>query len=248
MKNKLLLICSLLALSSCIAFAGKLDKSQQKWYEKYKVQENAPDPADMLLNTDPEPDLTEGFVPLFNGINLTNWRVIEGNCKFEVKDGMIVGTNVPGSPSTYLCTDKDDYTDFIFTCDMKIEVDGNTGIMVRAKTKGTDEIVVYGPQVEVEDFARQRYWSGGIYGQSCGGWYYPLWLEDHAKIRTAMKENEWNRITVLAKGNTIKTWVNGIPAANWVDDTYKEGFFGLQVHVGKQGTILWKNLLVKELK
>ena len=44
------------------------------------------------------------------------------------------------------------------------------------------------------------------------------------------------------------TWVNGIPAAHWVHDTYLKGFFGLQVHSGGKGTIQWKNLKVKELK
>jgi len=49
---------------------------------------------------------------------------------------------------------------------------------------------VFGPQVELEGFdgfAKGRFWSGGIYGQSCGGYFYPLWLKDHVPTRTAMK-------------------------------------------------------------
>ncbi|MEL7267045.1 MAG: family 16 glycoside hydrolase [Planctomycetota bacterium] len=46
----------------------------------------------------------------------------------------------------------------------------------------------------------------------------------------------------------VKTWVNGIPAANWVDDgTYREGFFGLQIHKGKQGKVRFRDIRVKEL-
>ena len=53
----------------------------------------------------------------------------------------------------------------------------------------------------------------------------------------------------MAKGDIVKTWVNGVPAAHWVDNgTYSKGAFGLQIHKGKEGTVLWRNLRVKELK
>jgi hypothetical protein len=129
----------------------------------------------MLLNTDDEPELREGFVSLFNGKDLTGWTPKGGECKFEVSDEMLVGTCVPGTGSTYLCTDKADYKNFIFTCDMRWEVDGNSGVMFRAKTKaGKKGVTVFGPQAEMEGITGDRYWSGGIYGQSCGGYFYPF--------------------------------------------------------------------------
>ena len=112
-----------------------IDPSQAKWHKQYEKQKNAPDPAEMLLNTDPEPDLKKGFVDLFNGKDLRGWTPRGGKCKFEVEDGSIVGTCVPGSPSTYLSTNKE-YGDFIFTCDMKWLINSNSGIMFRAKSKG----------------------------------------------------------------------------------------------------------------
>jgi hypothetical protein len=73
-------------------------------------------------------------------------------------------------------------------------------------------------------------------------------LKTHKEVRSAIKKDDWNRITILAEGNVVKTWVNGIPAAHWVGDgTYDKGFFGLQVHKGKAGTILFKDVRVKEL-
>ena len=165
-----------------ITFAGTVDESQSAWHEKYKKQENAPDPAEMLLNTDPEPDVHEGFTPLFNGKDLSGWTPKGGTCTFEVVDGMLVGTCVPGSPSTYLSTEKNDFQDFIFTCDMKWEVDGNSGVMFRAQSElGKDKEKVFGPQAEMEGITGDRYWSGGIYGQSCGGYFYPVWLREHKK-------------------------------------------------------------------
>ncbi len=233
---------------SGVATAQTLDPQQSKWIEKYKNQDNVPKAEAMLLNTDPEPDLTTGFTPLFNGKDLTGWTPKGGTCTFEAKDGVLVGQCVAGSPSTYLCTDKADFTDFVFTCDMKWEVDGNSGVMFRAQSKpnGTSE-TVFGPQAEMEGITGDRFWSGGIYGQSCGGYFYPLWLEEHQEVRAALKKKDWNRITIMADGNVVKTWLNGVPAAHWLDDgTYSKGFFGLQIHKGNKGTVLWKNIRVKE--
>jgi arylsulfatase A-like enzyme len=224
--------------------------AQDKWYQKYRTQQNAPEPADMILNTDAEPDLSEGFTSLFNGTDLEGWTPRGGSCKFEARDGVLIGTCVPKSQSTYLCTDRNDYRNFIFTCDMKWEVDGNSGVMFRSSSRmDKEKEIVFGPQVEMEGFQnKDRFWSGGIYGQSCGGYFYPLWLKEHQAARDALKTEGWNRVTVLADGNTVKSWVNGVPAAHWEDDgTYPEGFFGLQVHKGKQGTILWRNIQIKEL-
>ncbi|MFK8114962.1 MAG: DUF1080 domain-containing protein [Rubripirellula sp.] len=240
----------IIALLTCtVSTAGEVDPVQSKWHEKYKKQQNIPKPDEMLLNTDAEPDLTSGFEPLFNGKDLAGWAPKGGTCKFEVQDDLVVGTCVPGSNSTYLSTEKSDYTDFVFSCDMKWEVDGNSGVMFRAqiKTDG-DKETVFGPQAEMEGITGDRYWSGGIYGQSCGGYFYPLWLKEHQAARDALDRTGWNRLTIQAKGNVVKTWINGVPVAHWIDDgTYAKGFFSLQIHKGNKGKVLWKNVRVKEL-
>lgn len=241
----------LLACFGNHALAGEVDPSQGEWHQKYKKQENAPLPENMLLNTDAEPDLEEGFEPLFNGKDLSGWEPKGGTCKFDVRDGYIVGICDPGSNSTYLCSTADHYTDFVFSCDMKWDVDCNTGVMFRAQIKETDKNpeTVFGPQAEMEGFSKDRGWSGGIYGQSCGGFFYPVWLKEHQQARQALKKGQWNRLTISAKGDVVKTWVNGVPIANWVGDgTYAKGFFGLQIHKGQAGTVLWKNLRIKEMK
>jgi hypothetical protein len=228
---------------------AEVSLQQKKWYSKYKTQPNIPKPSEMLLNTDPEPNLKEGMVSLFNGSDLSGWKPLGGTCDFKAAGGFILGTCVPGSQSTYLSTLRDDFDDFLFTCDIQWEVEGNTGVMFRAKVRPKgNRVEVYGPQAEMEGFSGDRGWSGGVYGQSCGGYFYPLWLKEHEEVRQAIQKDDWNRITILAKGNVVKTWVNGIPAAHWVGEgTYDKGFFGLQVHKGKKGTVRFRNLKVKEL-
>ena len=223
--------------------------SQAEWFEKYKDQENIPKLDQMLLNYDPEPNLKEDFVALYNEKDLTGWTARGGDCRIEALGETIVGTCVPGSPSTYLCTDRDDFRDFVFSAEIKWIVDSNSGVMFRARSRPgkKQREQIYGPQAEMEGTERGRGWSGGIYGQSCGGYFYPLWLDQHEPARNALKKNDWNRITIQAKGDTVKTWVNGIPAAHWLNTEYSSGFFGLQIHAGKQGQVAFRNIIVKEL-
>jgi len=243
-------IILLAVIISGIVHADTIDPQQEQFLAKYAKQDNTPKAEAMLVNTDAEPELTDGFRSLFNGKDLDGWTPKGGHSKFEAQNGIIVGTCVPGSDSTYLCTDRADFTSFVFTCEMKWLVKGNSGVMFRSRTrqdKRKQKTTVFGPQAEMEGPGRDRCWSGGIYGQSCGGWFYPMWLKAHKAARQALNENGWNRLTILAKGNVVKTWVNGVPAAHWVNDTYLKGFFGLQIHSGKDTVVHWRNLKVKAL-
>jgi hypothetical protein len=124
--------------------------------------------------------------------------------------------------------------------------------MIRSKARpgnnGYEHI--HGPQIEMEGFSHEyagRGWSGGIYGQGYSAWIYPLWLDAHREARAALIKEGWNRVTIKAEDDTIKTWINGVPAAHWKTNDYPEGFLGLQIHSGKEGTVRFRNLLIKEL-
>ena len=75
---------------------------------------------------------------------------------------------------------------------------------------------------------------------------------DNEPARKAFKQNEWNKVRVEALGDSIKTWLNGVPAADLKDSMTPSGFIGLQVHgVGKRTEPLrvrWRNLRIKEVK
>ncbi len=108
---------------------------------------------------------------------------------------------------------------------------------------------VHGPQVEIAASGS----SGYIYGEALDtGWL----SEDRsdAKAQAAFKKGRWNQFLVRAQGNSIKTWVNGVPVADLVDVKSKmsKGFIAIQVHGVKKGTgpyeVRWRNLFVRELK
>lgn len=250
MKLILSIILTLGVLANLAQSNELVSPEQQKFIERYKKQSPIK-PEDALINSDKEPELNEGFTNLYNGKDLSGWRLLGGKCEFFADGEAIRGVCVKGEPTTFLTTEKEDYKDFIFTIEMKWLVNGNSGVMFRSNIfnskKGPD---LKGPQVEMEGFTTtDRNWSGGIYGQNSGGWKYPMWLRVHEDVRNAMKKNEFNRLTIQVKDNVVKTWVNGLPATHYVitEERYASGPFGLQIHQGHQGTILFKNIKVKEL-
>ena len=75
-------------------------------------------------------------------------------------------------------------------------------------------------------------------------------MTGNPKGQEAFVKNEWNHYRIEAIGDTIKTWINGVPAAYLIDDMTSAGFIGLQVHsIGtdkeKEGTqVMWKDVKI----
>jgi hypothetical protein len=201
-----------------------------------------------------------GFVPLFNGKDLDGWVQKGGKAKYRVEDGVIVGTSVPNTSNSFLCTAKD-YGDFILELEFKVHPELNSGVQIRshcfdeAKTlewNGKKINVaagrVHGYQVEIDP--GKRAWSGGIYDEGRRGWLNDL--KDNEAARKAFKSGDWNKYRIECRGDSIKTWINGVPAADLKDGMTASGFIGLQVHaVGKREEPLevrFRNIRIKELK
>ncbi|MFN3760565.1 MAG: DUF1080 domain-containing protein [Algoriphagus aquaeductus] len=172
---------------------------------------------------------TGNWKNLFNGKDLSGWKVVAGKATFEVKDGVIEGTAVHGTGNTFLITEEM-YTDFILEVDLKINhISSNSGIMARGQfdpAARNGQGLVYGYQIEADPTPRA--WSGGVYDEARRGWFYTLDLNPAAK--SAFKMGEWNTYRIEAIGNTIKTWINGQEVAYFMDDMDAKGFIGLQVH------------------
>ena len=187
-----------------------------------------------------------GWTELFNGKNLNGWHQLNGHAKYSVENGEIVGTTVANTPNSFLATDKD-YGDFFLELDIKVDTSMNSGIQIRSESlPDYNNGRVHGYQVEIDP--SKRAWSGGIYDEARRGWLYPLELNPRAK--KAFKNGEWNHYYIECIGNSIRTWLNGVPAANVIDNMTRKGFIALQVHqvpdaahAGEQ--IRFKNIRIK---
>ena len=200
----------------------------------------------------------EGWIDLFNGKALEGWERKGGKATYKVEDGAIVGTSALNSPNTFLCT-KRHFSDFILEFEFKGHPAMNSGVQIRSNSLPTYKTGrVHGYQCELEDEAKDRDWSGGIYDEGRRGWLYPR--EDDEELgarfteqgKRVWKNGDWNQVRVEAKGDNIKTWVNGELRAALEDDMTSSGFVGLQVHgVGKNDepmAVRWRNIRVKELR
>ncbi len=184
---------------------------------------------------------------LFNGEDLSNWVQRGGEANYSVDGDQIVGSTVPDTPNSFLCT-KMDYSDFVLELEVKVDPELNSGIQIRSQSSAHyDNGRVHGYQVEIDP--SDRSWSGGIYDEARRGWLQNL--EDNPDGRNAFKNGEWNTYKIKAHGDTIKTWINGVPTATLVDSVDDSGFIGLQVHSTDHTDPLkvqWRNIRIKLLE
>jgi hypothetical protein len=206
-------------------------------------------------------DKGDGFVPMFNGKDLTGW--VNVNCApetFFVKDDMVITT---GKPTGYLRTARQ-YENFIAEFDwMHIppgpgEV-GNSGFFVWCDpipAIGTP----YSRGIEVQVLVNLTYkdkktgaitaTSQGdlfsIWGATCVpdrphplGWARCLPSEDNCK-----GANEWNHYRVEANDGVIKLTVNGKTVSGVSKCNPRKGYLALE---SEGSECRFKNLKIKEL-
>jgi sugar phosphate isomerase/epimerase len=190
------------------------------------------------------------WISLFDGKTLKGWVQRGGTAKYEARDGTIVGSTVPNTKNSFLCTEKS-YGDFVLEVEFKVDPELNSGIQIRGQSSAEyQEGRVHGYQVEIDpDVKRGRMWTGGLYDEGRRGWLQDLKNNDAA--RAAFKAGEWNKLRIVAVGESIKTWLNGVAATDHVDSMDLDGFIGLQVHqVGTRETafhVAWRNIRLQDL-
>lgn len=208
-----------------------------------------------LLLVAPSIVAAEEWTPLFDGKSLDGWEQKGGKAMYRVENGEVVGTSVPNTSNSFMCTKKQ-YGDFILELDFKVHPKLNSGVQIRSQVFDEPKEVagkkipagrVHGYQVEIDP--SDRAWSGGIYDEGRRGWLNKL--EDNEAARKAFKRDDWNTFRVECRGDSIKTWINGVPAADLKDGMTPKGFIALQVHGVGDATdpreIRWRNIRIQEL-
>ena len=167
----------------------------------------------------------DGWRPLFNGKDLQGWKQLNGEAKYEFRNGELIGTTVFGTSNSFLVTEET-FGDFILELEF-LASDINSGIQFRSESKPDYQNGrVHGYQFEIDP--SERAWTGGIYDEARRMWLYPL--EYNPPAKKAFKVGEWNKVRIECIGNVMRTWLNGVPASHLVDAMTPEGFIALQVH------------------
>lgn len=169
--------------------------------------------------------------PLFNGKNLDGWTKTGDSAFFIVEEGAIrLHRKANTQEHTFLRTNKM-YRDFILELDCKRDPAFQYGILVRAvPAPDTAHVRLYGYQVKI-DHDSKRNWTGGIFDDFGNTWRWLYPLTGNTKAQNALKPpGQWDHYRFELIGETIKVWVNDVPATHLLNGKYREGYIALKIH------------------
>ena len=210
----------------------------------------------------PEP----GFKKLFNGHDLTGWAGRSEH--WSVQDGAITGKSTKETPAkgnNFLIAKNGDKNlivdDFELRFSYRITADNdrgfaNSGVQYRSQDLGN--FVAGGYQADFE--AGNRH-SGILYDEAGGAGRRGImaqrgelvtWTADgkktvtgrlgsSAEIQAKIKPNDWNEYVIIAEGNRLQHFINGVQTVGVVDQTegkrLSSGILALQLHAGEPMTV-----------
>jgi hypothetical protein len=204
----------------------------------------------------------EGWVQLFNGKDLTGWKIhprpspdiaavipqekegkvvgYQGRLKdgtvvplWRVEDGLLIGSG----PASHLFSERGDYRDFRYRVEAMVNDGGNSGQYFRTE---------FGPrfpkgyEAQINATHRDRIRTGSL--------FFPRIPEVLVRDQAPHKPGEWFMQEVTARGNHLVVAVNGKKTVDWKDpqSTYARGYFALQGH--DPGTVVkFRKIEVLEL-
>jgi len=185
----------------------------------------------------PDKNTKKKTVKLFNGKDLTGWK-INGTEKWYVEKGELICESGPDKQYGYLTTDKF-FKNFDLSLKFKQESNGNSGVFFRSTVTGTK---VSGWQVEV---APPNHDTGGVYESYGRNWLVQIPDEKEGFL----KMGEWNTLRIRVVGDKVQTWLNGNAMVDFDDAKIgaANGSIALQIHDGGGIKVRWKDLLLEEL-
>jgi len=184
------------------------------------------------LRADDQPD-ADGWISLFNGKDLTGWKISDGG-EWKVVEGEIV---TPPKVS-HLFTDKE-FKNFEYKVDAKTEPGSNSGLYFHTKFEGG--FPKTGFEVQVNQTHGDPVKSGSLYNL--------------VKLYSSpVKDGEWYTYHIIVKGKTIQVFINDkklyeyveLPGVTGVTNKLNQGSFAIQAHDPKS-VVHYKNIKVKPL-
>lgn len=218
-----------------------------------------------LLGADPEP----GFTALFNGKDLSGWS---GNSEiWSVRDGLITGETKADpklTHNTFLVYTNGNFSNFELRLSYRI-TGGNSGIQYRSRAlePGDCGPIITGYQADIEAgknhtaiLYEER--GRGILAKRGQKVVIPETegkakpevvgsLGDAAALQGNIKDKDWNDYVVVANGNHLQHFINGVQMIDVIDNqaskAAKDGLLAFQVHVGPPMTVQFRDVRIRAL-
>ncbi|MFG0328069.1 MAG: DUF1080 domain-containing protein [Phycisphaerales bacterium JB037] len=172
-----------------------------------------------------------GWTSLIPSEGTTGWTA-RGGGEWTVEGGTLIGRNGPG----HLFTDRM-WSDLEIRAMVRVNERGNSGLYFRTVPRPEDPNtwpLGYEAQVDNHD---PKNFTGVIYDRA--------WSNDHDQPIT--RDNAWFDYRIIARGDHIQTFINGVPMVDTRLDLFDLGHIVLQTH--HQGNqIEWRDIRVRELR
>lgn len=190
----------------------------------------------LALTSLPAAEMTAAELkPIFNGTDLTGWKVPAPNPFWRVENGVLIGENNAQLKGHILHTERA-YTNFVVELEVRWAGEIDSGVMFRD------------PELQVQ-FGISR----SLKKDMTGAFYlakHPLNPKvgypeaGHAKgVETLFKPDDWNKFRIEAKGDTFTVWLNGRQISQYTEARYAGGApLGLQVHPGLKMKVEFRNI------
>ncbi len=258
----------LVAMSVCVGLCLLLCTENQA-ADKPKAPAKTPNPV-ISPATHPAqvtaPAEPADMASMFNGKDLTEWN---GDPRlWSVKDGMIHGETTKenvAKGNTFCIWKGGEVGDFELRFSYRLQ-GGNSGMQYRSKhldpNKASNGWVVGGYQAEIANGPGRDgfiYDEKGKRGRMCMPGEKVTWtnegkkitgqIDDVNSIAAALKVGDWNDYVIIAKGNNIRHWINGVQTIDFTDESdsvFKSGIIAIQIHAGGPMVIEIKNPRIKK--
>ena len=165
---------------------------------------------------------SEGFQLLFNGKDLSGWKIIGPEEAWSVQKGLLTCN---GTGRGWI-RPEETYTDFVLRLEYRISAGGNSGIFLRTSEEGRP--AYQGMEVQILDDRRSK-----ITETSNGGIYDAV----APTMEASRPAGNWNTVEVSCQGAMVKVVMNNretvscnVEEHSELKDRLRSGYIGLQNH------------------
>ena len=178
-------------------------------------------------------DAKDDLPSIFNGKDLSGWKVPADNKWWKVVDGVLVGENDQSMKGSMLYTEKS-YGDVVVEAEVRWSGEIDSGIMLR-KPEIQCQI---GTSRSLKKDMTCSFYAHGKYPDAA-----------RAKgVDKLLKEGDWNLIRFQAVGSKFTAWLNGQKVVEYEDPAFGgPAPIGLQIHPGLKMKVEFRNIKTKEL-
>jgi len=208
----------------------------------------------------------DGFKKIFNGKNMKNWEADTSHWRIE--NGCFVGEVTKEKPlktNTFMIDRGTIPENFEFKASYRISPEGNSGVQYRSEALDNLPFALKGYQADIDGANR---YTGQNYEERGRGFLAMRGEQSVLKegqkptitgsvgksdeLKAKIKVDDWNEIHIIAKGNHLMHYINGVLMSETTDEDLVKrkftGLIGLQLHVMAKMKVEYKDIYLKEVK